>query len=117
LSKPSDIELIATKLFVSDDNILKGTDECTWKVLSMDQSIHSLSYKRVDHFWREVFSQTTSNYTKRYPIVTDVLKIALNLPHGNADVERWLPLMVRATKDVVKFYDPELMRPAKAPYN
>jgi hypothetical protein len=27
LSKPSDIELIATKLFISDDNILKVTDE------------------------------------------------------------------------------------------
>ena len=65
LSKPSDIELIATKLFVSDDNILKVTDECTWKVLSMDQSIHSLFYKRVDHFCREVFFQTTSNYTKK----------------------------------------------------
>ena len=48
LSKPSDIELIATKLFISDDNSLKVTDE--WKMLSMDQSIDSLSYKRVDHF-------------------------------------------------------------------
>jgi len=66
------MELIAKKLFVSDDNILKVADE--WKVLSMDQSIHSLSYKRVDHFWREVFSQTTSNDTKRYPTVTDVFR-------------------------------------------
>jgi len=24
---------------------------------------------------------------------------------------------LRATKDAVKFYDPELMRPEKAPYN
>ena len=68
LSKPSDIELIAKKLFVSDDIILKVTAE--WKVLSIDQSIHSLSYKRVDHFWREVFSHTTSNDTKKYPTVT-----------------------------------------------
>jgi hypothetical protein len=59
LSKQSDIELIAKKLFVSDDNILKVTDE--WKLLSMDQSRHSLSYKRVDHFWRDVFSQIASN--------------------------------------------------------
>ena len=72
LSKQSDIELIAKKLFVSDDNILKVTDE--WKLLSMDQSRQSLSYKRVDHFWREVFSQTASNDTRKYPTVTGVLR-------------------------------------------
>jgi hypothetical protein len=60
------------KLFVSDDNILKVTDE--WKLLSMDQCRHSLSYKRVDHFWREVFSQTASNDTWKYPTVTGVLR-------------------------------------------
>jgi len=76
-SKPSDIELIAKKLFTSDDNIPKVTDE--WKVYSMDQSIHCLSYKRVDHFWGEVFSQTTSNDTRKYPTVTDVLKMALEM--------------------------------------
>jgi hypothetical protein len=41
--------MIAKKLFVSDDNIVKVTDE--WKVFSMDQSIHSISYKRVDHIY------------------------------------------------------------------
>ena len=41
--------MIAKKLFVSDQNIVKVTDE--WKVLSMDQSIHSLSYKRVGHIY------------------------------------------------------------------
>jgi len=84
LSKPSDIELIATKLFISDDNSLKVTDE--WKMLSMDQSIDSLSYKRVDHFWREVFSQTTSNDWRKYSTVTCVLKMAWSLPHDL----RWL---------------------------
>ena len=48
-SKPSNIIMIAKKLFVSDDNIVKVTDE--WKVFSMDQSIHSISYKRVDHIY------------------------------------------------------------------
>ena len=62
-SKPSDIIMIAKKLFVSDDNIVKVTDEL--KVFSMDQSIHSISYKRV-------------------------LKMALSLPHGNADIEKRL---------------------------
>jgi hypothetical protein len=55
--------MIAKKLFVSDDNIVKVTDEL--KVFSMDQSIHSISYKRV-------------------------LKMALSLPHGNADIEKRL---------------------------
>jgi hypothetical protein len=54
----------------------------------MDQSIHSLSHKTVDHFWREVFFQTISNDIKKYHTVTYVLKMALSLPHGNADVER-----------------------------
>jgi hypothetical protein len=49
VSKPSNIIMIAKKLFVSDDNIVKVTDE--WKVFSMDQSIHSISYKRVDHIY------------------------------------------------------------------
>jgi len=94
----------------------------------MDQSIHSLSHKTVDHFWREVFSQTTSNDMRKYPTVTDVLKMALSLPHRNSDVERGLSVNnsivtkernqlseaaingLRA-KDAVKFYYPELMRP------
>jgi predicted metallo-beta-lactamase superfamily hydrolase len=100
----------------------------------MDQSIHSLSYKRVDHFWREVFSHTTSNDWRKYSTVTCVLKMAWSLPHGNADVERGLlvnnsivtkernQLNVAVinglkAKDAVKFYDLELMRPEKAPYD
>jgi hypothetical protein len=61
-----------------------------WQTLLHNLSRDSLSYKTGDHFWREVFSQTTSNDTKKYPTVTDVLKMALSLPHGNADVERGL---------------------------
>ena len=129
-SKPSDIEMIAKKLCTSDDNSLKVTDE--WKVLSMDQSIHYLSYKRVNHFCWEVFSKTTYNDTRKYHIVTDVLKMALSLYHGNADVERGLSVNnaiftkernqlheaaingLRA-KDAVKlfFYEPKLMRLSK----
>jgi len=79
-SKPSDMELIAKILVTSDDNILKVTDE--WNVLSMDPSIHCLPYIRVDHFWREVFSQTTSNDTRKYPTATDVHKMALRCRKG-----------------------------------
>ena len=77
-----------------------------------------------------MFSQTTSNDTRKYPTVTDVLKIPLSLPHGNADVEKGPSVNnsiitkerhqlgeaaingLRA-KDAVKLYDPELVRPEK----
>ena len=77
-----------------------------------------------------MFFQTISNDTKKYHTVAFVLKIALSLPLGNADVERGLSVNnfiitkernqlsealvngLRA-KDAVKFYDPELMRPAR----
>jgi len=38
------------------------------------------------------FFQTTPNDMRRYPTVTDVLKMALSLPHRNADVERGLSI-------------------------
>ena len=75
-----------------------------------------------------MFSQTTSNDTRKYPTVTDVLEISLSLPHGNADVERGPSVNnsiitkernqfgeaaingLRAN-DAAKLYDPELMRP------
>ena len=73
---------------------------------------------------------STSNDTRKYPTVTDVFKMALSLPHGNAEVEKRLSVNNSSitkernqfskavinglgAKDAVKFYDPELMRPEK----
>ena len=73
---------------------------------------------------------STSNDTRKYSTVTDVLKMALNLPHGNADVEKGLSenntiitkdrnqlreaaINGLRSKDAVKFYYTELMRPEK----
>ena len=73
---------------------------------------------------------STSNITKKYSTVTHVLKMALNLPHGNADVEKGLSenntiitkdrnqlreaaINGLRAKDAVKFYYTELMRPEK----
>ena len=71
---------------------------------------------------------STSNDTRKYLTVTDVLKMALSLPHGNADVEKRMSVNnsiitkernqlskaaingLRAN-DAAKLYDPELMRP------
>lgn len=125
-SKPTDIEFIAKKLCVSDDLVLRATDE--WKVLTLDQSVQAIDFKRVDHFWREVFSQVSTDSSRKYSALTDVIKMALLLPHGNADVERGLSINnsivtkernqlsettingLKGTKDAVKFYDPEKMR-------
>ena len=83
-SKPTDIEFIAKKLCVSDDFVLRATDE--WKVLTLDQSVQAIDFKRVDHFWREVFSQVSTDSSRKYSALTDVIKMTLLLPHGNADV-------------------------------
>jgi hypothetical protein len=73
---------------------------------------------------------STSNDTRKYHTVTDVLKMSLSLHHGNADVEKRLSVNnsiitkernqlskaaingLRDT-DAVKLYDLELMRPEK----
>ena len=105
-----------------------------WKVLCLgdDMKLFS-SINRVDHFWREIFMLKRSDGQPKYPCLTDVVKTALVIPHGNADVERGLSVNnsfvtagrsllsetvingVRATKDVVQFCDPELNRPEKLP--
>jgi len=41
----------------------------------------------VDHSWKEVFQVKTSSGSKTYSHLTNVVKTALVLPDGNADVE------------------------------
>ena len=83
---------------------------------------------RVDHYWRQLFNIKTLG-TLKYPTLTKLLKMALILPHSNADVERSLSVNnrtvtkdkvhlseeaiigLRATKDYVKFSDPVAQRP------
>lgn len=77
------------------------------------------------------FSQVSTDNSTKYSALTDVIKMALLLPHGNAGVERGLSINnslfskernqlsettingLRGTKDAVKFNDPEKMRPEK----
>jgi hypothetical protein len=45
--------------------------------------------RRLDHYWRKIFSMTDSDgCTLRYPQVTVFAKAVMVLAHGNADVER-----------------------------
>ena len=128
-----DVEFIARTFHVEASDIVNVADE--WKVLCMDDNVKSLGLpnQRVDHFWRQVFSLQTSFGEARYPYLTNVIKSALILPHGNADVERALSVNnslvtrersllsenaingLRTTKDMVKFCDPQLNRPQKLP--
>ena len=68
-----------------------------------------------------------------YPLLTRIVKTALVLPHGNSDVERGISVNsrmltnernklsevtingLRATKDMIKFSDPQLHRPERIP--
>ena len=90
---------------------------------------------RVDHYWRDVFKLKTSNGNTKYPHLTNVVKAALVLPHGNADVERGVSVNnrvvtaernklgedtisgLRATKTMVKFSDPQHQKPENIPNN
>ena len=90
---------------------------------------------RVDHYWRDVFKLKTSNGNTKYPHLTNVVKAALVLPHGNADVERGVSVNnrvvtaernklgedaisgLRATKAMVKFSDPQHQKPENIPIN
>jgi len=82
-----------------------------------------------------VFKLKTSSGNTKYPHLTNVVKAALVLPHGNADVERGVSVnnrvvtaernklgevtinVIRATKDMVKFSDPQQQKPENVPIN
>ena len=84
---------------------------------------------RVDHYWRGVLKLKTSNRNTKCLHLTNVVNAALVLPHGNADVERGVSVNngietaernklgedtingLNATKDVVKFLDPQHQKP------
>ena len=62
---------------------------CEWKLLQMDEDVvFSLKEKeRIDSYWDKIFNLNFEN-NPRYPTITRVIKAALALPHGSADVER-----------------------------
>ena len=125
--------MLARKFHLPDSSIVTVKDE--WKILCLGDNMKSFSsIKRVDHFWRDIFVLKRSGGQPKYPCLTDLIKTALVIPHGNADVERGLSVNnsfvtgersllsetvingVRATKDIVQFCDPELNRPEKLPF-
>jgi len=86
---------------------------------------------RVDHYWRNIFKIASGEGQTKYPFLQKLIKSALVLPHGNADVERSLSVNVvtrerthlsgesitgiRMIKDAVMFYNPKDCR--QLPFN
>ena len=69
-----------------DLNIASLIDE--WKLLSLEEDeLHSKS-NRIDVYWNQFFKKTDKAGEMKYPLVSKVVKAALSLSHGSADVER-----------------------------
>lgn len=47
-------------------------------------------YERIDHYWKSILSMKVDDGKIKNKCLPDLVKIALVLPHRNADVERRL---------------------------
>lgn len=87
----SAIEYVAKQLKIPETDITNVSDE--WRMYLHDVDVKMPDEKtRVDHYWREVFKLKTSSGNPKYPHLTNVVRAALVLPHGNVDVERGVSL-------------------------
>lgn len=76
------IQILATYLPVPYD-AEKLADE--WKLVQLEKNEPSC---RIDHFWSKLFVMRNTDGSSKYPTVTSVIKAALTLSHGNAEIER-----------------------------
>lgn len=62
---------------------------CEWQLLQFDDEVNfKLKEKeRLDDYWSRIFSLMEGSSRSRYPLINRVVKVALSLPHGSADVE------------------------------
>ena len=47
-----------------------------------------LSKERVDHYWKNIELMKKALGDLKYPLIIKVVKAAISLAHGNAEVER-----------------------------
>ncbi|KAE8738402.1 hypothetical protein FOCC_FOCC016123 [Frankliniella occidentalis] len=61
-----------------------------WKLLQLDTTLptYDPTSMRVDHFWKEIFAIKNAFGDVKYPSIAKVVKAALPIAHGSADVER-----------------------------
>jgi hypothetical protein len=126
------VEAIAKKLpNIADTDVGPIVDE--WKLYQVERSAaggcegtqcaDDNSF-RIDHYWRDVMSQLGPNNASKFPKLSLLIKSALVIPHGNADVERSFSVNgnvltdtrtqmsaeslngLLLVKDALKFYDP-----------
>ena len=133
------IHCIARKLpNISDADVANLTDE--WNLYQVDQKtaemINDMQTNpliRIDHYWRTVTAQKGPTGELKYPVLAKLIKAALIIPHGNADVERGFSISnnvlteertamsvetlngLLSTKDALAFYDPERQLPSSLP--
>ena len=87
----------------------------------------SNEYERIDHYLRNIFSMKIEDGKIKYKCLPELVKSALILPHGNADVETSVVTedrphigeatvcAIRTNKDAVEFFDPVSNQPQKVP--
>ena len=110
--------------------VLHLVDE--WKVYQTEDGL-SNEYERIDYYWRNIFSMKMEDGKIKYKCLPELVKNALILPHGNADVERSLSVntsvvtedrphigeatvcAIRTVKEAVEFLDPVRNQSQKFP--
>ncbi|KAG8189258.1 hypothetical protein JTE90_013786 [Oedothorax gibbosus] len=70
-------------LDVQDDILLDQ-----WKLLQLETENPDSKITRIEHFWNQFFSRCDSLGAPKFDVVSKVIKAALSLYHGNADIER-----------------------------
>ena len=86
-SSVSDVEVLARELHCDEEAVLHLVDE--WKVYQTEGGL-SNEYERIDHYWRNIFSMKMEDGKIKYKCLPELVKSALILLNGKADVERSL---------------------------
>lgn len=124
------IEYVVKQLHIPETDIMHISDERrmyrTYMMWTLKNQMRKLEWIITGQM---CLSSKTSNGNTKYPHLTNIVKAALLLPHGNADVERGVSENkrlvtaernklgedtingLRVTNDMVKFSDPQHQNP------
>ena len=86
-SSVSGVEVLAREGHCYEETVLHLVDK--WKVYQTEDGL-SNEYERIDHYWTNVFSMKMEDGKIKYKCLPELVKSALIIPHGKADVERSL---------------------------
>lgn len=91
-----DIDKVARFLPVNLDKTMLSDE---WKLLKLENLTY-VSGQRIDHYWRQVFNLKNTMDEPKFPLITTVVKCALSLSHGSADVERGFSISGKVLTEV-----------------